>query len=95
MMARSTNWHEFEERIKAGVNWEMFYRSELGLVPDREKPRENGILPCFALGRDDSKASAWLNTKTGGYGDKGTNESFGAAWYVMAEKFPNRWSDWR
>lgn len=59
--------------------------------------RDNGMLSCFAFGREDSRPSAWINVKTGYYGDSGGHNSpsytmslwdFAA---VKAGKFP----DWK
>jgi len=34
-------------------------------------PRSSGMVSCYAFGREDRKPSAWINIKTGYYGDSG------------------------
>jgi hypothetical protein len=55
--------------ILAGLSIADEYRA-LGVEIVGE-PRSSGMVSCRAFGRDDRKPSAWLNIKTGYYGDSG------------------------
>ncbi len=47
----------------------------------RGQPRASGMVSCFAYGRDDHSPSAWINIRSGRYGDSGGRE---AAAYTMS-----------
>lgn len=59
-------------------------------------PRPSGMVSCFALDREDRKPSAWINVKSGYYGDSGGKDApaFTCSLFdlaVRAGQFP----DWR
>lgn len=60
------------------------------------RPRASGMLSCFAFGREDSHPSAWVNVRTGHYGDSGGKDAAAytsSLWdfAVKAGRFP----DWK
>ena len=47
----------------------------------RGQPRASGMVSCYAYGRDDRSPSAWINIRSGCYGDSGGRD---AAAYTMS-----------
>jgi hypothetical protein len=60
------------------------------------QPRASGMVSCYAWGRDDRRPSAFLNVKTGVYGDSGGKEAaaFTCSLFDLAVK-AGRFSDWK
>lgn len=65
---------------------------ELGVRFDAEKPRANGKIACFARGREEKRASAYVDTLTGTYGDRGANETLSI--FDFAASY-GQFQDWR
>jgi len=65
-------------------------------VKVKGNPRSSGMVSCYAYGREDKRPSAWINVKTGYYGDSGgkDTEAYTCSLWdfaVRAGKFP----DWK
>ncbi len=61
------------------------------------QPRESGMVSCYALGRDDKRPSAWVNVKTGYYGDSGgkNTESCTYSLWDFAASVAGKFADWK
>ena len=87
------------EMIRAGLNVIDEYES-LGVMFPSKRPRANGIVECFAAGRDESRPSAGVNAKTGRYfvmGGSGESHSlwdFAAACSISAGMDSYLWPAW-
>jgi hypothetical protein len=55
--------------------------------------RDNGYAACYARGREESTASAWVSVQTGRYGDKGNGESL-SLWDFAVRYGNGQWSNW-
>lgn len=82
------------EMILARLNIIDEYES-LGVVFPSKRPRANGIVECFAAGRDESRPSAGVNAKTGRYFDMGGSGESHSLWDFAATYGNGRFADWR
>lgn len=88
---------EINAEILSRLDVLAVYR-ELGVETCGE-PRASGMVSCRAVGRDDRKPSAWINVKSGYYGDSGGQDA--AAGTMSLFDFAVRYgggrygSDWR
>jgi len=59
-------------------------------------PRASGMISAYAFGRDDRKPSAWINIRTGYYGDSGgrDTESYTCSLFDLAVR-AGRFPDWK
>jgi hypothetical protein len=59
-------------------------------------PRASGMVACYAHGREDRKPSAWINIKTGYYGDSGGKdaEAYSCSLWDFAVRV-GRFADWQ
>ena len=59
-------------------------------------PRASGMVSCYAFGREDRKPSAWINIKTGYYGDSGGKDAlaFTCSLFDLAVR-AGKFSDWK
>lgn len=85
---------EINSEILAGLDIAAEYAA-FG-VRSSGNPRASGMVSCYAYGREDRRPSAWINLKTGYYGDSGgkDTETFTCSLWdfaVRANKFP----DWK
>jgi hypothetical protein len=60
------------------------------------KPRASGMLSCFAYGREDNRPSAWINCRSGYFGDSGGADSaaYSCSLWDFAVKV-GRFPDWK
>jgi len=91
-----------EQRSPQEINAEILSRLDVAAeyealgVRLRGQPRASGMVSAFAYGRDDHSPSAWINIRSGCYGDSGGRDSAAytmSLWdfAVKAGKFP----DWK
>ena len=81
---------EVREKIIAGLDILHEYKL-LKLVTKSDTPRASGKIAAYALFREDSNASAWIDINTGLYGDSGSSEKAMSIFDVAVRlgKFPN------
>jgi hypothetical protein len=83
------------DEVSADIISALEIRAEyvaLGVKMARSQPRASGKIPCFAADRDDRNPSAYVDTKTGRYGDSKTGESF-SLWEFAYRQ--GRFKDWQ
>lgn len=82
------------ERILAGLDIVAEYEA-LGVIFTTRRVRENGIVECYAAGREESRPSAGVNAKTGRYFDMGGSGESRSLWDFAAAYGNGRFADWR
>ena len=70
-MAKS--FRDINAEILAQLDIVAEYRSLGVRFPGNAVPRSSGMVSAFAVGRDDTHPSAWVNATTGYYGDSGAD----------------------
>lgn len=68
---------------------------QLGVVFAGDKPRSSGSIECYAFGRDETKPSAFVNTRTGRYHDSGGEHDNFSLWEFAARFSPSRFPNWQ
>lgn len=82
------------ERILAGLDIVAEYEA-LGVSFPSKRVRQNGIIECFAAGRDETRPSAGVNVTTGRYFDMGGSGESHSLWDFAAAYGNGRFTDWR
>lgn len=81
-------------RILAGLDVMAEYQA-LGVVFAADAPRSSGKIECHAVGRDDARPSAYVDTVSGFYGDSGGSHESLSLWDFAAKHASGRFADWQ
>ena len=90
-MAKKRTYDAVNAEIIAALDIQAEYQA-MGVKMARNEPRASGKIQCYAVGREDNRPSAYVDTTTGRYNDSATGESL-SLWDFAATH--SNFADWQ